>query len=63
MTVNLPRTGAPCKISPRGVSMILRKVRNQPRTTQEEQVNDLKKAGTTISKVTVGNTLRRNGLK
>ncbi len=35
MTVNLPRTGAPCKISPRGVSMILRKVRDQPRTTQE----------------------------
>ncbi len=27
MTVNLPRTGAPCEISPRGVSMILRKVR------------------------------------
>jgi len=26
MTVNLPRTGAPCKISPCGVSMILRKV-------------------------------------
>ncbi|KAI4904450.1 hypothetical protein NFI96_001669 [Prochilodus magdalenae] len=26
MTVNLPRTGAPRKISPRGVSMILRKV-------------------------------------
>ncbi len=25
MTVNLPRTGAPCKISPRGVSMILEK--------------------------------------
>ncbi len=33
MTVNLPQTGAPCKISPRGVSMILRKVRDQPRTT------------------------------
>ncbi len=30
MTVNLPRTGAPCKISPRGVSMILRKVKDQP---------------------------------
>ncbi len=30
MAVNLPRTGAPCKISPRGVSMILRKVRDQP---------------------------------
>ncbi|KAI5623737.1 1-phosphatidylinositol 4,5-bisphosphate phosphodiesterase delta-4 isoform X1, partial [Silurus asotus] len=63
MTVNLPRTGALCKISPRGVSMILRKVRNQPRTTREELVNDLKRAGTTVSKVTVGNTLRRHGLK
>ncbi|KAI4886937.1 hypothetical protein NFI96_030449, partial [Prochilodus magdalenae] len=48
MTVNLPRTGAPCKISPRGVSMILRKVRNQPRTTREELVSDLKRAGTTV---------------
>ncbi|KAI4891288.1 hypothetical protein NFI96_003443 [Prochilodus magdalenae] len=53
-TVNLPRTGAPRKISPHGVSMILRKVRNQPRTTREELVNDLKRAGTTVSKVTVG---------
>jgi len=48
MTVNLPRTAAPCKISPRGVSMILRKVRNQPRTTREELVSDLKRAGTTV---------------
>jgi len=63
MTVNFPRTGAPCKISPRGVSMILRKVRNHPRTTREELVNDLKRAETTFSKVTVGNTLRRHGLK
>ncbi|KAI4871646.1 hypothetical protein NFI96_003526 [Prochilodus magdalenae] len=63
MTVSLPRTGAPRKISPRGVSMILRKVRNQPRTTQEELVNDLKRAGTTVSKATVGNTLRRHSLK
>ncbi|KAI4871463.1 hypothetical protein NFI96_001965 [Prochilodus magdalenae] len=63
MTVSLPRTGAPRKISPRGVSMILRKVRNQPRTTREELVNDLKRAGTTVSKVTVGNTLRRHSLK
>ncbi|KAI4900263.1 hypothetical protein NFI96_016678 [Prochilodus magdalenae] len=30
--------------------MILRKVRNQPRTTREELVNDLKRAGTTVSK-------------
>ncbi len=28
-----PRSGTPCKISPRGVSMIMRTVRNQPRTT------------------------------
>ncbi|KAI4880359.1 hypothetical protein NFI96_001234 [Prochilodus magdalenae] len=63
MTVNLPRTGAPRKISPHGVSVILRKVRNQPRTTREELVNDLKRAGTTVSKVTVGNTLRRHSLK
>ncbi|KAI4889548.1 hypothetical protein NFI96_033115 [Prochilodus magdalenae] len=39
MTVSLPRTGAPRKISPRGVSMIPRKVRNQPRTTWEELVH------------------------
>ncbi len=51
MTVNLPRTGAPCQISPRGVSMILRKVRDQPRTTPEDLVNDLKRAGTTVSNI------------
>ncbi|KAI4887109.1 hypothetical protein NFI96_003144 [Prochilodus magdalenae] len=39
--------------------MILRKVRNQPRTTRDELVNDLKRAGTTVSKV----TLRRHSLK
>ncbi len=53
MTVNLPRTGASCKISPRGVSVILRKVRDQPRTTRKDLVNDLKRAGTTVSKVTI----------
>ncbi|KAI4889951.1 hypothetical protein NFI96_007815, partial [Prochilodus magdalenae] len=63
MPVCRPRTGAPRKISPRGVSMILRKVRNQHKTTREELVNDLKRAGTTVSKVTVGNTLRRHSLK
>src|SRR4029434_6492907 len=54
-TVNRSRSGAPCKISPRAVSVIIRKVQNNPRTTQGELVNDLKK--------TIGNTLRRNGLK
>ncbi len=63
MTVNLPRTGAPCKISPRGLSMIMRKVRDQPRTTREDLVNDLKRAGTTVSTVTISNTLHRHGLK
>ncbi len=63
MTANLPRTGAPCKISPRGASMILRKVRYQPRTTREDLVNDLKRAGTTVSTVAISNTLHRHGLK
>ncbi len=63
ITVNLPRTGAPCKISPRGVSMIMRTVRNQPRTTREDLVNNLKAVGTIVTKKTIGNTLRREGLK
>ncbi len=63
ITVNLPRTGAPCKISPRGVSMIMRTERNEPRTTQEDLVNDLKATGTIVTKKTIGNTLRCEGLK
>ena len=63
LTINLPRSGAPRKISPRGVNRIMRKVREQPRTTWQELVDDLKAAGTTVTKMTFGNTLRCNGLK
>ncbi len=63
ITINLPRTGAPCKISLRGVSMIMRTVRNQLRTTREDLVNDLKAAGTIVTKKKIGNTLRHEGLK
>ena len=31
---NLPQSGAPRKILPRGISMMMRKVRDQPSTTQ-----------------------------
>ncbi|XP_043993607.1 uncharacterized protein LOC122843131 isoform X2 [Gambusia affinis] len=61
MTVNRPRSGAPCKILPEGMRMIIRKVVDQPTTTREELVNDLMAVGTTVTKHTVGNTLRRLG--
>ncbi|CDQ61360.1 unnamed protein product [Oncorhynchus mykiss] len=41
----------------------MRKVRDQPRTTRQDLVNDLKRAGTTVSKKTNSNTLRRHGFK
>ncbi len=62
-TDNLPRSGAPCKISPRGVKMITRTVSKHPRTTRGDLVNDLQRAGTKVTKATISNTLRRQGLK
>ena len=55
MTVNLPQSGAPCQ-----TSKIMRKVRDQPRTTGQDLVNDLKRAGAAVSKKTISN---RHGLK
>ncbi|KAK3574700.1 hypothetical protein QTP86_014767 [Hemibagrus guttatus] len=62
-TDNLPRSGAPRKISPRGVKMITRTVSKNPRTTRGDLVNDLQRAGTKVIKATISNTLRRQGLK
>src|SRR4029434_9001330 len=49
--------GLHCKISPRAVSVIIRKVQNNPRTIQGALVNYLKAAGTTVTKKTIGNTV------
>ncbi|KAK3571155.1 hypothetical protein QTP86_003671 [Hemibagrus guttatus] len=62
-TDNLPRSGAPRKISPRGVKMITRTVSKNPTTTRGDLVNDLQRAGTKVTKATISNTLRRQGLK
>lgn len=40
MTMNCLQSGAPCKTSPCGVVMIMRKVRKQPNSICEESVND-----------------------
>ncbi len=62
-TDNIPRSGTPRKISPRGVKMITRIVSKNPRTTRGDLVNDLQRAGTKVTKATISNTLRRQGLK
>ncbi|KAK3507288.1 hypothetical protein QTP70_013545 [Hemibagrus guttatus] len=62
-TDNLPRSGAPRKISPCGVKMITRTVSKNPKTTRGDLVNDLQRAGTKVTKATISNTLRRQGLK
>ncbi|KAJ4947435.1 hypothetical protein JOQ06_009470 [Pogonophryne albipinna] len=43
--------------------MITRTVCKNPRTTRGDLVNDLQRAGTKVTKATISNTLRRQGLK
>ncbi|CAJ0941715.1 unnamed protein product, partial [Ranitomeya imitator] len=62
-TDNLPRSGAPCKIPPRGVRMITRTVSKNPRTTRGDLVNELQRAGTNVTRPTISNTLRHHGLR
>ncbi len=38
-------------------------MRDLPRTTREDLINDPKRAGTTVSTVTISNTPHRHGLK
>ncbi|KAJ4925405.1 hypothetical protein JOQ06_018137 [Pogonophryne albipinna] len=43
--------------------MITRTVSKNPRTTRGDLVNDLQRTGTKVTKATISNTLRRQGLK
>lgn len=63
MTISRPRSGAPCNALSHGVRIINRKVVDQPKARREGLVIDMKTAGTTLSKNTIGNTLRCNRQK
>lgn len=59
ITGNIHRSA--CKISLCGVQMILRLVRKNP--VLHRGVNDMKRAGTTGTKVSISNTLCHDGFK
>lgn len=62
-TVNLPRSGAPKKISQRAVNTVVRIVSKNPHTTRNELVKELEAVGTKVSRHTVTNTLKEHGLR
>lgn len=56
----IDQSWAPCKILTHGMRMIMRKIVDQPKTTLQELVNDLKAVGTIVKKNTAGKTLSTN---
>lgn len=63
MPVSLPQTGASRKSSTRRGSVIMRNMRDQPRTTWEDLAGDLKGAGSAVSMVTRSYTIHCHGLQ
>lgn len=57
-TDNLPRSGAPRKISSRRVKIFTRMVSKNPRTTWGDLVNNLQRAGTKVTKATISHTMQ-----
>ena len=62
-TKNMPRSGAPRKISEKCRRNIIRTVRNNPFVTVEELQNDLSKMGASVCKKTISTELHRESLK
>ena len=51
LTINLPWSGAQCKIFQHGVNLMMRKLKEQPLSMRQELVDDLKAAGTKVTNV------------
>lgn len=60
---NKPRTGAPKKITPRACSKLVRIVKKNPRTTRKELVEEMSSIGVSVTRQTVTNALKNEGLR